>query len=170
MPPTAAQRFKDSWKTGGVVILERLAGLPGHRIIEASLAGTILFAATTLPAAAHVEPFQVPAAVISLVLFAVSIPLALLALARAAVRTARQEDRITVSNLFFLQGSAPRPVRLLLLGSFALAVTVSVVAVAKEPFGILQPVFPLSLIAQWAARHGTFHKIADPEEGPRRRG
>lgn len=140
----------------------RLAELPGRRIVEASLAGTVLFAITILPAAAHVEAFQVPSSVISLVLFLVSIPLALLALARAAVRTARQEDRITVGSLFFLQGSAPRPVRLLLLGSLTVSVVVSVVAAAREPFGILQPVFPLSLAAQWGARHGSFPRIPDP--------
>ena len=140
----------------------RLAEIPGRRIVEASLAGTVLFAVTILPAAAEVDAFQVPASVISLVLFVVSIPLALLALARAAVRTARREDRITVGSLFFLQGSAPRPVRLLLLGSLAVSVVVSVVAAAREPFGILQPVFPLSLAAQWGARHGSFPRIPNP--------
>ena len=144
-----------------------LRELPGHRIIEASLAGTALFAATILPANARVEFFQVPAAVVSLVLFAMSIPLALVALAKAALRTARQEDRIAVGSLFFLQGSAPRPVRRLLLGSLLVSLIVSAVAAAREPFGILVPVFPLSLCAQWAARHGRFPRIPDPETGPR---
>jgi hypothetical protein len=148
------------------VILDRLRELPGHRIVEASLAGTALFAVTALPAAAAVEIVQVPAAVLSLVLFVVSIPLALLALARAAVRTARQEDRITVSSLFFLQGSAPKPVRLLLLGSLVASLIVSVLSAAREPFGILEPVFPLALCAQWAARHGTFPRIPDPDGRP----
>jgi hypothetical protein len=144
------------------VIVQRLAEYPGPRIIQASLAGTVVFAATTLPAAAGVEAFQVPASVVSLVLFVVSIPLAMHALAKAALRTARQEDRISVGSLFFLQGSAPRPVRLLLLGSLAVSVVVSVAAAAREPFGILQPVFPLSLAAQWGARHGAFPRIPDP--------
>ncbi len=144
-----------------------LRELPGHRIIEASLAGTALFAATILPANAKVEAFQVPAAVVSVLLFAVSIPVALLAVAKAAVRTARQEDRIAVGNLFFLQGSAPRPVRLLLLGSLVASVVVSAVAAAREPFGILVPVFPLALCALWAARHGTFHRLPNPDSGPR---
>jgi hypothetical protein len=144
-----------------------LTGFPGHHILEASLAGTLLFAATILPAAAGVEAFQVPAAVVSLVLFGVSIPLALHALAKAAVRTARQEDRITVGSLFLLQGSAPRPVRWLLLGSLAVSVIVCGVAAAREPFGILQPVFPMSLAAEWAARHGTFPRIPDPGARPR---
>lgn len=147
--------------------LARLGELPGARIIEASWAGTALFAATILPANAKVEVFQVPAAVVSVLLFAVSIPVALLALAKAAVRTARQEDRIAVGNLFFLQGSAPRPVRRLLLGSLAASVIVSVVAAAREPFGILVPVYPLALCALWAARHGTFHRIPNPDAGPR---
>ena len=144
-----------------------LRELPGRRIVEASLAGTALFAVTILPANAKVEVFQVPAAVVSLLLFVASIPLALLALARAAVRTARQEDRIGVGGLFFLQGSAPRPVRRLLLGSLLVSLIVSVYAAAREPFGILVPVFPLSLCAQWAARHGRFPRIPNPETGPR---
>jgi hypothetical protein len=140
--------------------------LPGHRIIQASLAGTAIFALTNLPAAAAVEVFQEPAAVVSLVLFVVSIPLALMALAKAAVRTARQEDRIVVGSLFFLQGSAPRPVRRLLLGSLLVSLVVAAVAAAREPFGILVPVFPLSLCAQWAARHGRFPRIPNPDTGP----
>jgi molybdopterin biosynthesis enzyme len=141
------------------VTLDGSADLPGSRIVQASLAGTAVFALTGLPVAAGVEAFQVPSAVISLVLFVVSIPLALLALARAAVRTARQEDRITVTGLFFLQGSAPKPIRRLLLGSLAASLVVAVLSAAREPFGILEPVFPLALCAQWAARHGTFPRI-----------
>ena len=144
-----------------------LAELPGGRIILASLAGTGLFALTAVPAASGVDALKLPAAVLSLVLFVVSIPLSLVALARAAVRTARQEDRITVGGLFFLQGSAPRPVRRLLLGSLLAALAVTVVTVSGEPFGVLQPVFPLALCAWWGARHGTFPRIPDPDPGPR---
>ena len=147
--------------------MTEVAGLPGRRVIEASLAGTAVFAATALPAGAGVDAFDVPAVGVSLVLFVVSMPLALLALARAAVRTARQEDRITVTGLFFLPGSAPRPVRLLLLGSLGLSLVVTAVSAAGQPFGVLQPVFPLTLCAHWSARHGTFPRIPNPETGPR---
>ena len=139
-----------------------LRELPGRRIVEASLAGTAVFAATALPAAAQVEAFQVPAAAVGLVLFIVSIPLALHALAKAAVRTARQEDRIAVGSLFFLQGSAPKLVRRLLLGSLLVSLIVSAVSAPREPFGVLEPVFPLALCAQWAARHGRFPRIPNP--------
>lgn len=141
--------------------------LPGRGIIQVSLAGTAVFAVTALPAGAGVEAFQVPAVAVSLGLFVVSIPLALLALARAAVRTARQEDRIGVGGLFFLSGSAPRPVRVLLLASLAISLVVAVVSAPREPFGVLQPVFPLSLCAFWAARHGTFPRLPDPDAGRR---
>lgn len=143
--------------------IDRLAALPGGRIIQASLGGTGLFAVTAVPAAAGVEAFKFPAALVSLALFLVAIPLSLLALARAAVRTARQEDRVTVGGLFFLQGSAPRPVRRLLLGSLLAAVVVTVFTLSAEPFGVLQPVFPLALCAFWGARHGTFPRIPEPE-------
>jgi hypothetical protein len=144
-----------------------LAGLPGHRIILASLAGTALFAVTAVPAANGVDAFEIPAAVVSLALFVVSIPLSLVALARAAVRTARQEDRISVGSLFFLSGSAPQPVRRLLLGSLGASVVVTAVTAAGEPFGVLQPVFPLALCAWWGARHGTFPRLPEPKPRPR---
>ncbi len=145
--------------------LDRLAELPGHRIIAASLAGTGLFAVTAVPAVTGVDAMKLPAAVVSLALFVVSIPLSLVALARAAVRTARQEDRITVGSLFFLQGSAPRPVRRLLLGSLLASLAVTTLTASGEPFGVLQPVFPLALCAWWRARHGTFPRIPDPDAG-----
>jgi hypothetical protein len=126
------------------VNLARLKELPGHGVIVASLAGTGLFAVTAIPAVTGVDALKLPAAVVSLVLFVVSIPLSLLALARAAVRTARQEERITVGSLFFLQGSPPRPVRRLLLGSLVVALAVTVVTASGEPFGVLQPVFPFN--------------------------
>jgi hypothetical protein len=147
------------------VNLDRLTELPGHRLVEASLVGTALFAVTAIPAVAGAGSLKLPAAVVSLVQFVAAIPLSLLALARAAVRTARQEDRITVGGLFLLQGCAPRPVRRLLLGSLVASLAVTVGTVSGEPFGVLQPVFPLALCAQWAARHGTFPRIPDPSGG-----
>lgn len=142
----------------------QIAALPGARIIGVSWAGTALFAVTAVPAANGVDAFEVPAVAVSLVLLAASIPLSLVALARAAVRTARQEDRISVGGLFLLQGSAPKPVRRLLLGSLLVSTVVAVATITTAPFGVLQPMFPLSLCAWWAARHGTFHRLANPNQ------
>lgn len=138
-----------------------LEGLPGQRIIEASWAGTLVFAATALPSAAGADIGYV-AVIVSLVLFAASIPLSLYALAAGALRTAREEDRITVASLFFMKRSAPPKVRRLLLGSLYACVAVVVVSAAAEPFGVLVPVYQMGLCGLWAAKHGTFPKIPEP--------
>ena len=142
--------------------LDRLANIPGHRIIGLSWAGTVLFAVTALPAANGVDAFEVPAVAVSLGLFVASIFLSLVALARAAVRAPRRQERITVGGLFLLQGSAPKPVRRLLLGSVAASVAVAVATITTAPFSVLQPMFPMALCAWWGARHGTFPRVVDP--------
>lgn len=136
-------------------------GTAGRRIIEASWAGTLLFAATAIPAALGLDIGYL-AVVVSLTLFGVSIPLSLYALAKAAVRIAREEDRITVTGLFWLKGSAPKPVRRLLLGSVWASVGILVFTAPSEPFGVLVPVYPMALGALWGAKHGTFFKLPEP--------
>jgi len=146
----------------------KLAGLPGHRTVAASLAGTALFAVTAVPAAAGVDALKLAAAAVGLAEFVVAIPLALLALARAAVRTARQEDRITVGGLFFLQGSAPKPIKRTFLWMSLVCLAIAVGTLAWEPFGVLVPMLPVGLAGVWAARYGVF----PPRQAgqPRRRG
>lgn len=146
----------------------RFAGFPGRRIIAVSWAGTLLFAVTALPAANGVDAFEVPAVAASLGLFVAGMGLSLVALIRAAVRAPRRQERITVGGLWFLQGSAPKPVRRLLLGSLAVSVAVAVASVTTAPFGVLQPMFPLALCAWWGALHGTFPVVVDPK-APRHR-
>lgn len=131
----------------------------GRRIVAVSWAGTALFAVTALLAAGGVDHVGYANVVLSLTLFAVSVPISLFALARAAVRAARESERITVAGLFFLSRSAPTPVRLALLGSFAAALVVAAVSASAEPFGILVPVYQLSLCGLWGARYGTFPRV-----------
>src|SRR5262245_3868086 len=119
--------------------------LPGRRIIQASCAGTFLFGITAIPSAAGLDAIGYSAVLVSLLMFVASIPLALFALARSAVRTAREEVRITVSALFFVRGSAPRVVQRHLLGSQLATLAVVVATASAEPFGILVPVFPMAL-------------------------
>lgn len=135
-------------------------GVEGRRIIEWSWGGTLLFAATAIPATLGAKVGYL-AVMVSLALFGASIPLSLYALGKGAVRTAREEDRITVSGLFWMKGSTPKPVRRLLLGSLWASVLIICFTAAAEPFGVLVPVYPMSLGALWAAKHGTFFKIAE---------
>jgi len=70
-------------------------------------------------------------------------------------------EAIPVSGLFWMKGSAPKPVRRLLLGSLWASILIICFTAAAEPFGVLVPVYPMSLGALWAAKHGTFFKIAE---------
>jgi hypothetical protein len=140
----------------------------GRGIVWASWVGTAVFAITALVARAE-SPNRFseqgplyPAMVVALVLFVASLPAAVYALAKGALRTAQNEEKVTVGGLFFLSRSAPPPVRLALLGSLAACVVVTVVTAAAEPFGILVPVWPLALCGVWAARHGSFPPIPQP--------
>jgi hypothetical protein len=151
-----------------------MAPTTGRRLIIASWAGTAAFAATALPAAAGLRAFEAPSLAVDLLLFVGSLPLALYALGAAAVRAARRGERITVTGLFFLSGSAPRRERTHLLGSLGATVAVAVAALAlsatrgsPQPFGVLVPVYPLAMTSLWGARHGTFPPI--PEPTPARR-
>lgn len=146
------------------------------RIVQASWAGTALFAATTLPSAFGAEVGSV-AVVVALVLFIASIPISLFSLARAAVRVARLTERITVTGLFFLlpdvapaKGGtevAPRSVRRHLLAALVVTVLVTAITASDEPFGVLVPVYPLSLVGLWGALLGTYPQIPDPGQGRR---
>lgn len=136
-------------------------------MVIASWLGTAVFAATSVPLAARGGPdsnqgFVYPAMVVALALFLASLPLGIYALAKGALRTARNAEKITVGSLFFLTRSAPAAVRRSLLGSLAACLLVTVVTAANAPFGILVPVWPLTLCGVWAARHGTFPPIPEP--------
>ena len=78
-----------------------------------------------------------------------------------AVGRSRVDD-VSVSGLFFLMGGvAPRAVTVHLWASFCAEVTAAVATAAARvnsslAFGILAPVYGLSLMALWGARHGTF--------------
>ncbi|MDQ3946091.1 MAG: hypothetical protein M3357_13255 [Actinomycetota bacterium] len=142
-------------------------GMEGGAIVLASWLGTAAFAVTALAAMAagpgypEQRPYY-PAMVVALVLFVASLPLSLYALAKGAVRTAQNAERVTVGGLFFLSRSAPPVVRRSLLGSLAVCLVVTAATASAEPFGVLVPVWPLALCGVWAARHGRFPPIPEP--------
>jgi hypothetical protein len=131
------------------------AGDAGRAEVRASWAGTAAYVLTAVPAALGATSVGFAAVVVCVVLFAASIPLSLAALAMGVARTG-EGDAVTISRLFFLSGSAPPRVRRLLLGSLVATLAVTVFTASAEPFGILTPVYPLSLAGLWAARYGTY--------------
>lgn len=129
----------------------------GDAIVRASWAGTALFTATAVLAAA-VPGADVVALVVALTLFAGGTAAFAAGLVRAAGRSRREE--VTLAGLFFLEG-APKAVRRLVLGSLAVEVVVAFATAGIRPntslaFGILAPIWGQGLAALWGARHNSF--------------
>lgn len=152
--PTAAPEVRSDREPG-------VAGAPvtGHGIITLSWVGTGIFAAAATVATLLPDDAARPAAVVDGVLFAVGVVAFLWGYAVAVQRS--RTDAIGIGGLYFLAGSAPRAVRVRLLGALAVQVVIAVVSASIRPytavaFGILVPMLGLGLAGLWGARHGTF--------------
>lgn len=137
------------------------AKLGGARVITASVAGTVLFVLTAVVAAIAGHAALWPAFVVAVALFVVGCVVFVLAFAAAAERSRR--DEMGIGGLFFLAGkeTAPAPVKWWLLGSLTAQVVVAIATAAVRPFstlafGILVPLYGVTLCGLWAARHGHF--------------
>lgn len=139
----------------------------GSGIIVAGWAANALFAATAIPVALGLDELIGLAIGVALLLFLVAIGAFVYAFTVGLARSTRG-DNVAVSNLFFLQGSAPRPVRRRFLVMFLVCFAVTVATAAWEPFGVLVPMLPIGLAGMWAARYGVFPPR--PVAGPRPRG
>jgi hypothetical protein len=128
---------------------------PGAAIVGVSWAANALFAATALPVALGVTALDDLAAATALGLFVVSLGVWLAAFGLGIARSARGDD-VVVASLFFLQGSAPKLVRVHLFGSVGVSVVIAAATAATDPFGVLVPMLPLALAGLWGARHGVF--------------
>lgn len=130
----------------------------GNSIVAASWIGSVVFAATTALGTAATQ-LDIAALVVALAMFAAGTVVFFVAFAGAVTRS--RTDEIGVMNLFFLDRSAPRPVRRSLLGSLGVEIVTAVAAAAIRPntslaFGTLAPVYALSLMGLYGARHGVF--------------
>jgi hypothetical protein len=131
-------------------------GMQGRALVRAGWAANAVFAITAVPAAITDDDTVVGVAIaVALLLFFVSIAAFVYAFAVAVARSTRG-DNIVVANLFFLQGSAPRPVQRAFLWMFLACLAITGATVAWEPFGVLVPMLPIGLAGVWAARYGTF--------------
>lgn len=136
------------------------ARLPGIRLIQADVIGTVAFVATAAAAAVLLRPaVQAPAVGVAGALF-VGGCLAFAWGFLTAVQRSRTEA-IELSSLFFLKESAPAGVRRALLALIAVQVVAAIVTASVQPytslaFGVIAPVWGLGLITLWSGRHGTF--------------
>jgi len=138
----------------------------GRSIIVTGWAANALFAVTAIPVAAGVDDLLGVAIGVALLLFLVAIAVFVYAFTVGLARSTHGDD-VAVANLFFLQGSAPKPVRRMFLVMFLVCLAVTAGTAAWEPFGVLVPMLPIGLAGMWAARYGVFPPR--PVAQPRRR-
>lgn len=132
---------------------------PGVAILTAATWGTVAFVVVAVAGAARRSSFSAAVVGVSLVLFAAGCGAFLWAYATAVGRSRTEE--IGMGGLFFLAGSAPRPVQRHLLAALAVQTVVAVATAALHPFTsqafvILAPMYGLGMAGLWAARHGEF--------------
>ena len=127
----------------------------GRGIIVSGWIANVVFAVTAIPVAAGVDGLLGVAIGTALLLFLVSVGVFVYAFALALARSSRG-DNVAVANLFFLQGSAPKPIKRQFLWMFVVCLAITVGTVAWEPFGVLVPMLPVGMAGMWAARYGVF--------------
>ncbi|GAC1310547.1 MAG: hypothetical protein NVSMB16_07210 [Acidimicrobiales bacterium] len=131
----------------------------GRAVVSVSIGGTMLLVATSIAATIAPNTLDVPALVVAIVMFLGGTGTFVWAFALAAGRS--RSESLTLTGLFGLSGSAPRDIRVRLLGSLAVEVVVGLATAAARPytslsFGILAPMWALGLAGAWGARHGAF--------------
>ena len=127
----------------------------GRAIVRAGWGANALFALTAVPVAAGADGLIGVAIGAALILFLIAIGTFVYAFGVAMARSAHGDD-VAVANLFFLQGSAPAPVKRAFLLVFLGSLAITAGTAAGEPFGVLVPMLPIGLAGVWAARYGTF--------------
>jgi hypothetical protein len=131
----------------------------GGGIVALTLAGTALFVLAGVLAAIFMGTFMVAYVAISLLEFAFGMLVFALAFLRAVDRS--RSETIGVGGLFFGAGSAPRQVRIRLIGSLVVQ-TVASIAIASThlytalAFGVVAPMWSLGLTGLWVAAYGSF--------------
>ena len=134
-------------------------GFQGRRLVRASWIGTGVFAVTATAAALDPKTLGLPAVVVALGLFFAGLGLFAWSYAVAVARS--RNDEISVAGLYLLAGSAPRRVQVQLLGSLAVEVAAAFATAGARvnsslAFGVLVPLYGLSIGGLWSARYGTF--------------
>ena len=131
----------------------------GARIVRASWLGTGAFTVTAAAGAVVPSALAWVAFAVALALFVAGCAVFVWAYVVAVGRS--RTDEIAVAGLYFLSGSAPKPIRRQLLASLGVEIAVALATAASRPYsiaaaGILVPTYGLGMAGLWGARHGTF--------------
>ncbi len=134
---------------------------PGGGVVRASVVTSLAYTFAVGWDAAGLAGGNTAAVGTALVLFVVALIVWVMAFSRAVVRST-QGDEIQVASLFFLQTSAPRAIRVRLLGIAAFVVILTGATLATNPVGFLVNMLPIGFAGLWGARHGTYPERTDP--------
>ena len=139
--------------------------MPDDPVVRPAVWGTAAFAIASAMAVGSDGAAKL-VVVFDLILFALGTLAFVRTLLSAALRSRTEE--LSVAGIWFLAGSAPRDVRVWLLGCLAAEVVIALVAASMRPytavaFGVLVPMFGLGLTGLWAVRSGTFPPRAVPD-------
>jgi len=127
----------------------------GKAIVVASWSTLALFAVVAILDALGVHALNTTATILSVALFAASLPIWIYAFGLVLVRSTRGDD-IAVASWVFLTPSAPKEIRLHLLGATGVCVVLALATCWANPFGVLVPMLQLGCAALWGARHGVY--------------
>ncbi len=133
--------------------------LSGRRLIATSWWATSAFVTTATLATVALSTFQGLALAVALSLFGSGIVTMLWAFFIAVGRS--RVDAIGVGGLFFGAGSAPRVVRIHLLGALGVQIIIGIATASARvfttlAFGTLVPIFGFGMMGLWTARYGIF--------------
>ena len=135
------------------------APIAGPGIVRADMVGTAAFVLVTM-ITSLVENGITDLAnlVISSMLFLGGCVAFGIGFVRAANRS--RTEVVDLAGLFYLTGSAPKPVRRLLMGLWFAQIGIAIVSVftVSPPFGVMAPVWGIGILTLWSSRHATFPK------------
>ena len=136
----------------------------GEFLVRAAVLGTGVFTVTAF-AAVLTEAARGVATVVDAVLFFVGILAFFGAYFRAVLRS--RDELLGIGGIYFLSGSAPRRVRVLVLGSLAVQVVVAGATASLRPytslaFGMLVPMYGIGVAGLWGAFHGKYPERIKP--------
>jgi hypothetical protein len=146
-------------------------GVPGRAIVVVSWVASAVLCLLT--AAAVAVPDEAIELFFAFTVGSFLAGSALLALDVVLAAGRSRTHAMGIGGLFFLAGSAPRPVQVQLNVALGLAVVVATAGAAVRPFtplafGVLAPVLQLGCSGLWGVRHGHFalRAPADPAGAP----
>ena len=144
----------------------------GRWVVVTDVAGTALLIVVGIAQVLAPSVFTLPLIVVSLVGFAVGSATFLWAFAVAVSRS--RAEAIGMGGLYFLSGSAPRRVQVVVLVAWLAQIVVAFVVASLgvftgAAFALLAPMWGIGLAGLWGARYGAFPpRVVGGTDGRRR--